>query len=463
MPRSLLQSVRPRRLGTLGSTLIAVSSWVSGALPEPLPIDATLIPTSAITLFGVVLLCMAWVMLLGQKRQSRRSLMVTYLWWAAPLLVAAPLFSRDVYSYLAHGAAVARGLDPYAAGPLALLGSHDPLAQAVDILWATTPSPYGPVATGISGLIAALTQEHMVVGIALHRAVAFCATLAIAWALHSLHRSPHALLLGVLNPLALIHFVGGAHNDALMLALVLVGLRFALRNSPSSAVGGAALISAGGLVKSAGLPALGFAGMVLARRFKRRGVPVPIFAAAAVEGSVLAGTAFGTSAITGTGFGWIAAQTASAQTNSWLSITSLIGRAIGHQSVVQTVGLVLAGGVMVAALFATYRGRIHPLGGLGLANLGMVALFPVVQPWYPLWAIVVLAGWGFHVASTSKKLIALSVLFCFLALPRGQALQPTEVITIYLLAAALCVIGVIAIRLVRIANHGRSARSRFRS
>ncbi|QQU83617.1 polyprenol phosphomannose-dependent alpha 1,6 mannosyltransferase MptB [Corynebacterium riegelii] len=460
MPRSLLQSAHPRWLGTIGSGLVAVSSWSSGALPEPLLFDATLIPTSAITLFGVVLLCLAWLMLLGQKGHSYRSLMVTYFWWAAPLLVAAPLFSRDVYSYLAQGAAVARGLDPYAAGPLALLGTHDPLAKAVDSLWATTPSPYGPVATGISGVIATLSQEHMIAGIALHRAVAFGATLAIAWSL----KSPHALLLGVLNPLALIHFVGGAHNDALMLAFVLVGLKIALRSSsPSSALGGAALISAGGLVKSAGLPALGFAGMVLARRLKRRGIPAPILVAAAVEASVLAGTAFGTSAMTDTGFGWITAQTASAQTNSWLSITSLIGRALGHQHAAQAIGLVLAGAVMVVALFATYHARIHPLGGLGLANLGMVALFPVVQPWYPLWAIVVLAGWGLHVASRSKKLIAPSVLFCFLALPRGQALGAIEVAAIYLLAATLCVIGVFLMRLVRIANHGRSARSRFRS
>ena len=167
--------------------------------------------------------------------------------------------------------------------------------------------------------------------------------------------------------------------------------------------------------------------------------------------------------MTGTGFGWITAQTASAQTNSWLSITSLIGRALGHQHAAQAIGLVLAGAVMVVALFATYHARIHPLGGLGLANLGMVALFPVVQPWYPLWAIVVLAGWGLHVVSRSKKLIAPSVLFCFLALPRGQALGAIEVAAIYLLAAALCVIGVFLMRLVRIANHGRSARSRFRS
>ena len=45
-------------------------------------------------------------------------------------------------------------------------------------------------------------------------------------------------------------------------------------------------------------------------------------------------------------------------------------------------------------LLAVLRGRLHPVGGLGVA-LGMtVLLFPVVQPWYVLWAIIPLAAWA---------------------------------------------------------------------
>jgi alpha-1,6-mannosyltransferase len=43
---------------------------------------------------------------------------------------------------------------------------------------------------------------------------------------------------------------------------------------------------------------------------------------------------------------------------------------------------------------AVLRGRLHPVGGLGVA-LGMtVLLFPVVQPWYVLWAVIPLAAWA---------------------------------------------------------------------
>jgi alpha-1,6-mannosyltransferase len=44
--------------------------------------------------------------------------------------------------------------------------------------------------------------------------------------------------------------------------------------------------------------------------------------------------------------------------------------------------------IVTFLLFAVLRGRLHPVGGLGVA-LGMtVLLFPVVQPWYELWAVI---------------------------------------------------------------------------
>ncbi|HEY0225642.1 MAG TPA: polyprenol phosphomannose-dependent alpha 1,6 mannosyltransferase MptB, partial [Mycobacterium sp.] len=53
-------------------------------------------------------------------------------------------------------------------------------------------------------------------------------------------------------------------------------------------------------------------------------------------------------------------------------------------------------------LLATFRGKLHPIGGLGVALGICVLLFPVVQPWYLLWAFIPLAAWatrpGFRVA-----------------------------------------------------------------
>ena len=60
-------------------------------------------------------------------------------------------------------------------------------------------------------------------------------------------------------------------------------------------------------------------------------------------------------------------------------------------------------------LLAVFRGRLHPIGGLGVALGVTVLLFPVVQPWYLLWAIIPLAAWatrpGFRVAAIVVTLI----------------------------------------------------------
>jgi alpha-1,6-mannosyltransferase len=63
-------------------------------------------------------------------------------------------------------------------------------------------------------------------------------------------------------------------------------------------------------------------------------------------------------------------------------------------------GLTRAIGVSIIAVLVTWlllavlRGRLHPVGGLGVALGATVLLFPVVQPWYLLWAIIPLAAWA---------------------------------------------------------------------
>ena len=70
----------------------------------------------------------------GALSDIRRMLMC----WVAPLLCAAPLASRDVYSYLMQGAMVRDGFDPYVEGaavnpgPFLLEVSHD---------WRNTTTP----------------------------------------------------------------------------------------------------------------------------------------------------------------------------------------------------------------------------------------------------------------------------------------------------------------------------------
>ena len=95
--------------------------------------------------FGVVLLIAAWGLLgkvvRGPEPPTVRSLMVVLAAWAAPLLLAPPLFSRDVYSYLAQGAMVDAHIDVYTHGPARLGG---PLADEVAPVWQHTADPVRP-------------------------------------------------------------------------------------------------------------------------------------------------------------------------------------------------------------------------------------------------------------------------------------------------------------------------------
>lgn len=88
----------------------------------------------------------------------------------------------------------------------------------------------------------------------------------------------------------------------------------------------------------------------------------------------------------------------------------------GAVDVAHTVGLVIAA---AAGLVLLVRARqIGALRALGLTLLIVVALSPVVQPWYLLWALPVLAV----VAGPrlALGLAATSALLCVLVLPTGR-------------------------------------------
>ena len=87
------------------------------------------------------------------------------------------------------------------------------------------------------------------------------------------------------------------------------------------------------------------------------------------------------------------------------------------------------------------RGRIHPVGGLGTASLVLVIFFPVVHPWYILWAVLPLAAWANRLIFRFC-VVAYSAAMSFFVLPRGLGLPPSTIIVIYVSAA--CTFAVIA-------------------
>jgi alpha-1,6-mannosyltransferase len=423
-----------RRFGTVGALLLAAGSLGASASPVFNPLVTTpflglfvRMPTVelACALAGIAMIVLAWLWLGRFVRPGRprllstRQMHRTLITWAVPLLFVPPMFSRDVYSYLAQSKIAALGFDPYKLGPVPALGVSDPLTRGVDSIWRDTPAPYGPLFLYIGRGLNAISGNHVVTGVYLQRALELIGIALIVWAVPRLARRfgvqpVSALWLGVANPLLIWHLLIGVHNEALMIGLMLAGFEIALiglpkigepvtRNELLWLLAGVAVITLGVAIKLSALPTLGFLGVLVARRWGG-GFRHLVYAALLVTGVFAVLTviiSFGT----GLGFGWVNALNNNGIVVSWESPVTAIGSiggglgillGLGNHTttsvgVMRWLGEIASGVTAIVLLWRSYRGRIHPMTGLGLA-LGVVALLSAtVQPWYLLWAIVPLA------------------------------------------------------------------------
>jgi len=441
---------RTRLFGATGTVLMAIGALGAGA--RPVVQDPTFgvrllnlpsrIQTVSLTMTttGAVMMALAWLMLgrfaLGSRRMSRSDLDRTLLLWILPLLLAPPMYSKDVYSYLAQSQISRDGLDPYRVGPASGLGLSHVFTLSVPSLWRETPAPYGPLFLWIGRGISTLTGENVVAAVLCHRLVVLIGVGLIVWATPRLARrcgvaDVSALWLGAANPLLIMHLVAGVHNEALMLGLMLTGVEYALRGLDSlpgtergpwlMLIGGAVLIVLSCQVKLPSLLALGFVTMALAHRYGGT------LKALLLSGGAMAGLALGVMALvgwaSGLGFGWLFTLGTANVVRSWMSPPTLVALGTGRVGVLlglgdhttAVLGLTRGIGVLIIAvavawlLLAVLRGQLHPIGGLGVALGVTVLLFPVVQPWYLLWAIIPLAAWatrpGFRVAVIAITLI----------------------------------------------------------
>lgn len=404
--------------GLVGSLLMALGAlgvgWLpasSGLLDSPVVQALRSTPAgqalSRIAVFaGVALLLQSWMVLghdvLDGLVRSERRMVAILAVWVAPLLLMPPLFSRDAYSYFAQGQLVLAGLDPYRNGVSALPGWF---LSGADPLWAESPTPYGPAFLLLQQGIAAMAQQHAGLGAVLFRLVALVGVLLMAVYVPRLAGAhgidpARALWLGVLNPLVLMHFVAGAHNDALMVGLMVAGLAMAVERRP---VLGVLLIALAGAVKPIALVILPFAGLLWAGATARW----PQRVLAWVKSTLIVLATFAVlSAAVGVGMGWVAALSTPGSVRTWLSpptalgmlsgsllqVVGLVGSSDGAVSVVRAVALA-AGAAIGLFLVLRPEGR-SPVRGAALGLLAIVALGPVVQPWYLLWTLPLLAVTG---------------------------------------------------------------------
>ena len=338
---------------------------------------------SALVALGGVAVVLSWlgIAVLGAAWWASRRLDVRHqrraaALWALPLLAAPPLYSRDLHAYAGQAALVVAGRDPYDVGPGTLDGT---LTAGVDEVWLDAPAPYGPVWLSLAGLVLRLTGDQVVPAVLGLRLLAVVGVVLAAWALGRLAADPaRALWLGVANPLALLHLVAGGHNDALMVGLLLAGLAVARQAVALAAV----LVTLAALVKVPALAGLAYLPLLVPQRLR----------AAVVVPAVAVATAVVVSFGSGLGWGWLGTLDTGRARLSLLSPLTGLGTAVGALDPVLLAGSVAAAVVCVVLLGLAALGRLDPLTALGVTLLAVSVLLPVVQPWYLLWGVCLLAA-----------------------------------------------------------------------
>jgi alpha-1,6-mannosyltransferase len=358
---------------------------------------------------GVALMLTAWLWL-GRRvlagDASEYTMVATTGFWLAPLLLSVPVFSRDTYSYLAQGALLRDGLDPYAVGPIE---NSNPLLDNVSPIWTITTAPYGPAFIMIARLVTTLVGNHVIAGTMLLRLCMLPGLALLIWATPRLARHlsadvPIALWICVLNPLVIIHLMGGVHNEMLMVGLMTAGIALTFERHH---LAGITLVAVAVAVKATAGIALPFLVWVWMRHLReRRGYrPLPAFAAAGGASVLIFVAVFAVlSGVAGVGLGWLTALAGSVKIINWLTIptgaANLI-HAVGglffpvnFYAVLQVTRLIGIGIIAVSLPLLWWRYRRDDravLTGIGWAMVVVVLFVPGALPWYYSWPLAVVA------------------------------------------------------------------------
>ncbi|MBQ0994410.1 polyprenol phosphomannose-dependent alpha 1,6 mannosyltransferase MptB [Micromonospora sp. H61] len=446
-----MASLGARYAGLAGAVLLAVAGYLGGALPDaPLGVTPASIwrtpngpATLSCWLIGTVLLVGAWWSL-REGAPSTRWAYVTAGLWALPLLLAPPLGSRDVYSYACQGWTYAHGVDPYTVGVAA---AGCPWLDTVAPIWRDTPAPYGPVFVLLAALAVGLGGGLTGTIVAL-RVIAVAGLLLAALCLPALARAAgvparRAVWLALAGPLVGVHLVAGAHNDAVMLGLLLGGLLVVVRRPgrPAALLLAGALLGLAVTVKASAVVVVPFA--VLAGMPDRYTVRALLRHAGWLAGGLLAALLV-TSAVSGLGFGWVGGLTHSGDSEQWTSPSTAVGFVVDYTGalvgrdpqavpVVRAVALLLLVGVLLVLwwrAWQTLRGLNEEAGcprvarsrvalhGAALALVATVVLSPVFHPWYATWPLALLA----LTAARTTWFVLPTAAAAFLALPDGTNL-----------------------------------------
>lgn len=386
----------------------------------------------ALALFYGGMLVLVWIWLALRRHvvahgASIAAVAIVALAWALPFALGPPLGSRDVYAYTAQGALAAEGHDVYVHGPDRL--GDDPVLDAVDPLYRSSPVLYGPVFVAISSTVADNTGSGVEAVLAfrlLSVLSVVVAGIAIVDLARRYGRDPaDALVMSVGSPLVMLHLVSGAHNESVMVALLLVGVAIGTRPDAGAAartIGIVACAIAGVIKVPAVLGAVFIAWpwIVAASDRWRRALRFAGSAGLTIAVVLLAGQ------VTGWGFGWVDAILATEPVDSYLSITRITGgivQVLTGSDLEAVLGAVRFLALVLAALVVGWvlvDGRHVGPAGLGWCLVLATFVHPTTQPWYLLWGVWLIAAVSTGVAN--RIMLALTAIACFGVPPTGPHL-----------------------------------------
>ena len=332
---------------------------------------------------------------------SARAVLFCVAGLLALVLLAPPLFSTDMFSYMAYGRIGALyGANPYVHGPSVF--ALDPVYPFIAARWVSTPTAYGPLFTALSYLLAPLDVAASVLAYKAIAAISSLVILVVVWngaRLRGLDPVKAVALVG-LNPVIIVFGVGGGHNDLLMLAILVTGVYVLLRQKGRTS--GALIVTATAVKLTAGL-LLPFA---FAESARGRG---GARSHRAVLGGVLAaGLAGGFSfAVFGSGPLHLLDTLQDVQDQGGVnSVPGFLAMLLGLGSLNGVIGLVLNAGFVISVAWLLRRvwiGELDWITAAGWATLALLLTAGLLLPWYLGWLVPLAA------LSNDRRLLAASI------------------------------------------------------
>ena len=415
---------------------------------------------------GMILLVRVWFGLLRHLSAHpgvpvKRVVLVIAI-WTLPLLIAPPLFSRDVYSYAGQGEMMSHHIDPYDYGT-GVLGAT-PFSTMPDTVWTNTPSPYGPTFLTIDGVLDKASTHKILPDILLLRLLEVAGLALVVGATPSLARRlgrdpAGAVMLGAGCPLVLTTLIGGAHNEALMLGLLVAGLAVAQR---WGTVPGVMLCAVAAGVKSPAALGVLFLGWVWAgpgASIRRRVVHT------LGAGLIALATMEVISIVSGTGWGWIRTSTAANKSFTGVTPVDAVSKVVagvaslvhlhvsqlGARTVLSVIGLAVAAAIGAWLLHRSSAADVPR--NLGLTLLVVALLGPILWGWYVTWGIIVVAP--ALSGGLRRVVIAISTFEAFVAVSSVKNLVGT-VYAAGIFPYLVLVAAIFAILIIPLAQFGRT-------